>query len=39
MVLGFTPASAARSRTDGSRSPGGKIPATMRICTPRISWA
>ena len=39
MVLGFTPASVARSRTDGSRSPGANTPEAMPTWICSISWA
>ena len=38
MVLGFTPASAARSRTEGSRSPGSRAPLTIFCWIWAISW-
>ena len=39
MVLGFTPASAAISRTEGSRPPGGTPPEMMFTLICSMSWA
>ena len=38
IVLGFTPASVARSRTEGSRAPGPSSPPTMRCWIWAMSW-
>ena len=38
MVLGLTRASVAKSRTDGSRSPGGNAPETIPTVICAVSW-
>ena len=38
IVLGFTPAESASSRTGGSLSPGANSPETMPSMTCRASW-
>ena len=38
MVFGLTPASAARSRTEGNRWPGDRAPETSSSSIWTISW-